>query len=273
MSQPVQPPRAAQVTSPRGIGRGTCGLPRSATAQAQATGAPQRHRSDADTVTSQRTKSWRILITASDTSVATGLADLLLERGHHAAVHADPTDLMAAVSAEMPDLVMLCVAAGAEPDYALGATLSGMLEIPFIVFAAQWDERGAAAAAEHGALAFIAGSYPTLPQCVPVILGALQRSAEVRELRARLVRMSEALERSRTISMACGVLMERLHLSRQDAFETLRAAARVRRMRLLDSAAGMLTALEAINELGSLPRRTVSEPDCDRVRSPAAKSR
>ena len=249
------------------------GLPGSDPARSAAGGAPVGQRSDTDEVTTQRVKSWRILITACDTSVAQRLADLVLERGHQAAAHADPTDLMAAVSAEMPDLVMLCVAAGAEPDYALGATLSGMLEIPYIVFAAQWDERGAAAAAEHGALAFIAGSYPTLPQCVPVILGALQRSVEVRELRARLVRMSEALERSRTISMACGVLMERLHLSRQDAFETLRAAARARRMRLLDSAAGMLTALEAINELGSLPRRSVTEPDCDRVRSPAAKSR
>ena len=273
MSGPVRARRAARSVAPREDGRGTSRLPRSATAHAHSGGGPVRQRSDADEVTTQRAQSWRILITATDTSVAARLADLLLERGHHAAVHADPADLMAAVGAETADLVVLCVAAGADPDYALGATLSGMLEIPFIVFAAQWDERGAAAAAEHGALAFLAGSYPTLPQCVPVILGALQRSAEVRELRARLVRMSEALERSRTISMACGVLMERLHLSRQDAFETLRAAARARRMRLLDSAAGMLTALEAINELGSLPRRTVSEPDCDRVRSPAAKSR
>lgn len=273
MSDPVPAGRAARAASPREDRRGTSGLPRSGTAHAHSGGAPVRQRSDADEVTTQRAKSWRILITASDTSVAARLADLLLERGHHAAVHADPADLMAAVSAETTDLVVLCVAAGTEPDYALGATLSGMLEIPFVVFAAQWDERGAAAAAEHGALAFVAGGYPTLPQCVPVILAALQRSAEARELRARLVRMSEALERSRTISMACGVLMERLHLNRQDAFETLRAAARARRMRLLDSAAGMLTALEAINELGSLPKRAVIEPDCDRVRSPAAKSR
>jgi AmiR/NasT family two-component response regulator len=252
------------VSEPRGARRA---------ARAQPGDEPVRQRSDVDEVTTPRAKSWRVLITASDTSIAARLADLLLERAHQAIVHADPADMMAAVSAETPDLVILCVGAGADPDYALGATLAGVLEIPFIVFAAQWDERRAADAAEHGALAFLAGSYPTLPQCVPVILAALQRHAEARELRVRLARMSEALERSRTISMACGVLMERLHLSRQDAFETLRAAARARRMRLLDSAAGMLTALEAINELASLPRRTVSGPDCDRVRSPAAKTR
>ena len=273
MSEPVQAGRAARAASPREDSRGTSGRPRSGTAHTDPGGAPVRQRSDADEVTSPRTHSWRILLSATDPQIPARLADLLLECGHQAAVHADPAELMAAVSAETPDLVILCAAAAAEPDYALGATLSGMLEIPFIVFAAQWDERSAAAAAEHGALAFLAGGFLTLPQCVPVILAALQRSAEVRELRARLVRMSEALERSRTISMACGVLMERLHLNRQDAFETLRAAARARRMRLLDSAAGMLTALEAINELGSLPRRTVTEPDCDRVRSPAAKSR
>ncbi|MGC8517863.1 MAG: ANTAR domain-containing response regulator [Steroidobacteraceae bacterium] len=221
----------------------------------------------------QRVKSWRILITAGDTSIATRLADLLLERGHHAAAHIDPTELMAAVSAETPDLVILCAACDTEADYVLGATLSGMLEIPFIVLAAEWDERRAADAAEHGALAFLAGSDPALPQSVAVILAALQRYADARELRARLVRMSEALERSRTISMACGVLMERRHLSRQEAFETLRAAARARRMRLIDSAAGMLTALEAINELARPPGRSAAEPDCDRVRSPAAKSR
>ncbi len=249
------------------------GLPGSDPARSAAGGAPVGQRSDTDEVTTQRVKSWRILITACDTSVAQRLADLVLERGHQAAAHADPTDLMAAVSAETPDLVILCADGGREPDYALGATLSGMLEIPFIVLAAEWNERRAADAVEHGALAFLASSYPALAQCVPVILASLQRYAEARELRTRLARMSEALERSRTISMACGVLMERLHLSRQEAFETLRAAARARRMRLLDSAAGMLTALEAINELASLPRRSVTEPDCDRVRSPAAKSR
>ena len=235
--------------------------------------APVGQRSETDEVTTERVKSWRILITAGDTSVAARLADLLLERGHHAVAHTDPTELMTAVSAETPDLVVLCAAAGSEADYALGATLFGMLEIPFIVLAAEWDEHRAADAAEHGALAFLAASYPALAQCVPGILAALQRHADARELRARLVRMGEALERSRTISMACGVLMERLHLSRQEAFETLRAAARARRMRLIDSPAGMLTALEAINELASLPRRAVTEPDCERVRSPAAKSR
>ena len=238
-----------------------------------ARGALVGQRSDTDEVSTQRVKSWRILITADDTSVAARVADLLLERGHSAVAHTDPTELMTAVSAETPDLVVLCAAAGAEADYALGATLSGMLEIPFIVLAAEWDERRAADAAEHGALAFLAARYAALPQCIPGILAALQRYADARELRARLARMSEALERSRTISTACGVLMERLHLSRQEAFETLRAAARARRMRLIDSAAGILTALEAINALAGLPRRSVTEPDCDRVRSPAAKSR
>ena len=223
-------------------------------------------------MTTQHVKSWRILIAASDASAGSRIAELLLDRGHQAAVHADPAALMAAVSAQAPDLVVLCAAAGAEPDYAMGATLSGMLEIPFLVLAAHWDEHRAAAAVDHGALTFLAGTYANLPQCIPLILAALERHAEARELRARLARMGDALQRSRTISTACGVLMERLHLNRQDAFETLRAAARARRMRLLDSAAGMLTALEAINELGSVPQRS-TEADCDRVRSSAAKSR
>ncbi len=224
-------------------------------------------------MTTQSAKQTRILILAEDTSVASRVADLLLERGCEAAAHRDPADLMAAVSAQAPDLVILCVPAGLEPNYSLGVALCGVFAVPYIVLAAVWDEIGASAAAKNGALAFLASRYPQLHHCVPAIMAALERHAALRGFERRVVRLEEALQHSRTISAACGVLMERLHVNRREAFERLRSAARARRMRVLDSAAGMLAALEAINELGDAYPVSGAEPHCDRLRSFVPKNR
>ena len=221
----------------------------------------------------KRSKRRRVLIVTDDTSVATRVAELLVERGYEASVHRNPADLMAAASADSPDLVILCVAVGVEPNYSLGTTLMGMFEVPYIVLATAWDEGAAHAAAQNGALAFLASAYPNLHDCVPVIIAALERHAERRALQQRLEQVIQALQHARTISTACGVLMERMHLNRSEAFETLRATARSRRMRLLDTAAAMLAALEALNEVGETGAAHGVERDCDRVRSPLRKSR
>ena len=221
----------------------------------------------------KRSKQRRVLIVAHDTSVASRLADLLLERGHLATVQRDAGAAMSALSADAPDLVVLCRGAGREPDYALGATLTAMFEVPYLVLGESWDEGAARAAADNGALTFLAGGSAGLHECIPAIIAAMERHAELRELQVRMGQVVQALQHARTISAACGVLMERLHLNRDEAFETLRAAARSRRMRLLDTAEGMLVALEALNQVGEDGAQRAAGRDCDRVRSSPRKSR
>jgi AmiR/NasT family two-component response regulator len=207
----------------------------------------------------------RIFILESDPSSAARLAELLRQRGPEVSVYRNAADLMVAVGQRAPRLVILCVADGGDTDCSLGVTLATLFAVPFIVLAHSWDERGARAAAESGALAFLAGAQTRLQECAPAIITAMERHAELRELHERVRKITQALHDARTISTACGVLMERFQVDRREAFERLRAAARARRTRLLESAAAVLAAVESINEFGA--------PDRDAAHSPRSKTR
>jgi AmiR/NasT family two-component response regulator len=54
--------------------------------------------------------------------------------------------------------------------------------------------------------------------------------------------LQRALDERREISIAVGILMERLQVERQHAFETLRKTARAQRRRIEDVASDMMTA-------------------------------
>ncbi len=127
----------------------------------------------------------RIFILGSDPSSAARLADLLCQRGPEVSVYLDAADLMAAVGQRAPQLVILRVADGGATDCSLGVTLATLFAVPFIVLADSWEESGARAAAESGALAFLAGAQTRLQECVPAIITAMERHAELRELHER----------------------------------------------------------------------------------------
>jgi AmiR/NasT family two-component response regulator len=195
-----------------------------------------------------------IFILGNERSGARPIAELLRQRGHEVSVYLEASDLMLAVGARAPALVILCVAGGGDWECSLGVTLVTMFAVPFIVLADSWDESGVRTAAESGALCFLVGAPTRLQECVPAIIAAMAHHAELREYQERVRKLTQALHDARTISTACGVLMERFRLNRREAFERLRAAARARRMRLLDSAAEALAALESINALGARDR-------------------
>lgn len=191
----------------------------------------------------------RILLVGDDTSITARLETLLAEQGHEATAFPTLADLMAVLPANHPDLLIFTVGANTARSLALAAKLSSATGSPFIVLTPSWDERDARAGAESGALAVLASSPANLAHCVPAICLALERHLELRLLRRRTELLGGALRRARTISAATGVLMERLKLDQQQAFESLRAAARARRCRLSEFAAALLLALEDLNTL------------------------
>ncbi len=193
----------------------------------------------------------RILLVGDDTSVSARLADLLAERGYDTTAVHSRAGLKAALAAQEPDLIIVCGAAGASGESALtsAARLFNTSAIPFVLLTTSWAEDDARAGAEGGALAVLASSYANLPHCVPAICAALERHLELRQLRHRAELLSAALQRARAISAATGVLMERMRLNQQQAFEALRAAARAQRCRLSEFAGALLLSLESLNTL------------------------
>jgi len=59
--------------------------------------------------------------------------------------------------------------------------------------------------------------------------------------------MAAELAGAREVSMATGILIERSHLDRVNAFEMLRRHARSQRRKLRDVAADVVTAAETLN--------------------------
>jgi response regulator NasT len=101
-------------------------------------------------------------------------------------------------------------------------------------------------AAQIGAIAYLVKtSNPD--HYLPAIHTALARSEELRELRRREAQLSEALQQTRAVSTATGVMMERSRLSREQAFERLRGLARTQRRRLSDVAEQFLNSVECLN--------------------------
>jgi response regulator NasT len=83
----------------------------------------------------------------------------------------------------------------------------------------------------------------TLLACLPIWV---QRHREAVTLRAREAELLAALQCSRHISSAVGMLAERHHLSTDEAFHRLRQQARARRQRTEDVALGILDGTHAV---------------------------
>ena len=86
-----------------------------------------------------------------------------------------------------------------------------------------------------------------IAQILPAVETALSRAAEIRKLRDTEGQLTTALAGSREVSMAVGLLMERHHLGRDEAFEALRSRARAGRRALPDVAREVLDSAEKLN--------------------------
>jgi response regulator NasT len=80
-----------------------------------------------------------------------------------------------------------------------------------------------------------------IQQIVPELEAALGRAAEIKNLRI-------ALDQKRETSVAIGILMERHHLTSEQAFEQLRNLARSQRRKVVEVAAAIVMASEQEHE-------------------------
>jgi len=79
------------------------------------------------------------------------------------------------------------------------------------------------------------------------IFAALLHASERPQLRLDGSRFAQALTDNRATSMAVGVLMDRLHPDRRQAFESLRARARSERRKVGEVAEELLQSVEKLN--------------------------
>ncbi len=178
---------------------------------------------------------YRILLVEDDRLIAATLAAGLRQNGYTVVVACSGEDAQALLDAHDFDLAIL-------DEHLPGMTgleLAGLLHerhvLPAIFLTAFGDPGRVRSAVEKGALAYLIKPVD-IEQLLPALRTALARAEDIRQLRDTETHLQRALDERREISIAVGILMERLQLQRQPAFEVLRKTARAQRRRIEDVA-------------------------------------
>ncbi|HEY8518948.1 MAG TPA: response regulator [Gammaproteobacteria bacterium] len=192
----------------------------------------------------------RILVVDDDRAMLSLITEVLRRAGYEASNADNAEEAIAAVSAATPDLAVLDIGLPGASGLDLAALLRDQFGVPFVFLTLHEDEAIVRRAAAAGALAYVV-KPADMRQCVPTIDAAVARAAELRQLREKEAHLSTALQQSRDVSMAVGVLMERLRLDRDTAFERLREQARSQRRKIAEVAAELLDGAERLNALAN----------------------
>lgn len=188
----------------------------------------------------------KVLLVDDDRLVLFTLADGLSQAGYAVQACVSAEEALRVIAVALPDMAVLDVRMPGQSGIELARHLREAAEVPFIFLSAYSESDLVKQAAEHGALGYVV-KPADIPQLVPAIEAALARASELRGLRATGEQLQVALNESREVSMAVGLIMERRRLDRQAAFELLRSSARSQRRRIGEVAQEILAAAELLN--------------------------
>jgi DNA-binding response OmpR family regulator len=186
----------------------------------------------------------RLLFVGDDRESSGLLFDALRHAGYEIAAAESADDALAAIATAAPDLAVLDIKMPGISGSILSELLSDQFNIPFVFFSALDTEE-----TMHGAM--MMGALPHLVkpcemgQCISVINTAVARADKLRRPRLTESQLSMALQQSRVVGMAIGLVMERLRLSREMAFQILEREARAKRQRVSQLAQELLTRMNA----------------------------
>lgn len=193
-----------------------------------------------------------ILIVDDDRLVLALLARGLEDAGYAVIEASDSAAALDVVQREKPDLALLDVRMPDMSGLRLAEILSSQHGVPFMFLSAYDDSPTIARATALGALGYLVKPLD-VPHIVPSIEAALGRAEQIRALRNTGQQLNHALEAGREISIAVGILMERLRMSREAALDHLRSLSRSQRRRMEEVSSAIVAAAETIN--ATAPRR------------------
>ena len=191
----------------------------------------------------------RILVVDDDRQLCDLLAEALGQAGYEVMAAQCANDALAAIATAAPDLAVLDIKMPGTSGLTLSELLRDQFAIPFVFFSAVDSEETVRQATLIGALAYLVKPLDAR-QLIPAINAAVARADELHRLRQSESQLSDALQQNRGISVATGILMERLRLSRGMALELLRRATRARRQRMSQVAEDLVKSTECLNGIG-----------------------
>ena len=198
---------------------------------------------------SQPVRRRRILIVDDDRQLCDLLVEALGQAGYEVMAAQSANDAMTAIATASPDLAVLDIKMPGASGLTLSELLRDQFAIPFVFFSAVDSEETVRQATMMGALAYLVKPLD-MRQLIPAINAAVARADELHGLRQSESQLSVALQQNRGISVATGILMERLRLSRGTALEFLRRETRARRQKMSRVAEDLVKSTEYVNGIG-----------------------
>ena len=201
-----------------------------------------------------------ILLVEDDRLILHTLAQGLSDAGYHVLEAESGEDAMQLCTEEnRPDLALLDMRLTGMSGIDFARWLKKTWDIPFLFLSAYGDPQTVADAAELGALGYLVKPLD-IPQILPSLRTALQRAGEIQKLRQTEIDLCTAMKTSRTISMAIGLLMERLGAGADETFDALRAYCRSNRKKMIEVAGQVV---ENRQQIDLAPYFTAQQHDRD----------
>ena len=151
-----------------------------------------------------------------------------------------PTELLRAVEAHRPDVVILDVDSPSRDTLEQLAMLHRHAPRPVVMFSANDDEQLIRAAVGAGVAAYVVdGLAPS--RLRPIIQLALARFEQDAKLRQQLEGVQQQLQDRKAIDQAKGLLMEKRGMSEREAYAALRQQAMRQNLKLAELARRILS--------------------------------
>lgn len=191
----------------------------------------------------------KVLLVDDDRLVLATLGSGLEQAGYAVQACASAEEAKRILGIESPDIAVLDVRMPGASGIDLARDLQETSSIPFIFLTAYSEGEVVMQAARYGALGYVVKPVG-ISQLVPAIEAALARAGDLRKLHETGSQLQTALNESREVSVAVGLLMERRRLGRKQAFDLLRSTARSQRRKIGEVAQEMIDAAELLNQNG-----------------------
>lgn len=179
-----------------------------------------------------------LLLVEDDLLIRRTLARGLRAAGYRVSEAESTEDAIEDCKATPPDLAVLDIRMGGLSGMELGRWLA-LHGIAFLFLTAYDDEAFVREAQQIGALGYLVKPLD-VPHIIPTLETALARAQDLKALKQSEEKLVAAMQDSREISTAVGLLMARHDLNSEQAFEQLREQARSQRKKVLDVARALL---------------------------------
>jgi len=139
-----------------------------------------------------------------------------------------------------PDLAILDMQMKEISGLDVAKWLNENMSTPFMFLSAYDDKETVNAATTTGALSYLVKPVD-VKQILPGIRTAIARGKEIRKLKETEQHLTTAVNNNREISVAMGILMERMHIGQQESFKLIRSSARDQRRKTIEIATDIIS--------------------------------